>query len=50
MFPQVGFFEKLEFVETEMSHGNAEIDQWTKQLNNLNAESIEGDFIFIKSK
>ena len=28
----VGFFEKLEFVETEMSHGNAEIDQWTKQI------------------
>ena len=46
----VGFFEKLEFVETEMSHRNKEIDQWTKQFNNLNTESIESDFIFIKSK
>ena len=46
----VGFFEKLEFVETEMSHGNAEIDQWTKQINNLKAGSSERDFIFIKSK
>ena len=49
----VGFFEKLEFVETEMSHGNAEIDQWTKQIkrpNDESIESIEGDFIFIKSK
>ena len=49
----VGFFEKLEFVETEMSDGNAEIDQWTKQIkrpNDESIESIEGDFIFIKSK
>ena len=46
----VGFFEKLEFVETEMSDGNAEIDQWTKQIKRPNDESIEGHFIFIKSK
>ena len=46
----MGFFEKLEFIQTEVSHRNKEIDQWTKQFNNLNTESIEGDFIFIKSK
>ena len=46
----VEFFEKLEFVQTEVSHRNKEIDQWTKQFNNMNAESIESDFIFIKSK
>ena len=46
----VGFFEKLEFIQTEVSHRNKEIDQWTKQFNNMNAESIESDFIFIKSK
>ena len=46
----VNFFEKLEFIQTEVSHRNKEIDQWTKQFNNMNAESIESDFIFIKSK
>ena len=46
----VSFFEKLEFIQTEVSHRNKEIDQWTKQFNNMNAESIESDFIFIKSK
>ena len=46
----VGFFEKLEFIQTEVSHRNKEIDQWTKHFNNMNAESIESDFIFIKSK
>ena len=46
----MGFFEKLEFIQTEVSHRNKEIDQWTKQFNNMNAESIESDFIFIKSK
>ena len=46
----VEFFEKLEFVQTEVSHRNKEIDQWTKQFNNPNTESIESDFIFIKSK
>ena len=46
----VSFFEKLEFIQTEVSHRNKEIDQWTKHFNNMNAESIESDFIFIKSK
>ena len=46
----VGFFEKLEFIQTEVSNRNKEIDQWTKHFNNMNAESIESDFIFIKSK
>ena len=46
----MGFFEKLEFIQTEVSHRNQEIDQWTNYFNNSNADSIESDFIFIKSK
>ena len=46
----VSFFEKLEFVETDMSYKNSEVDQSKKQSNNTNSASIEADFIFIKSK
>ena len=46
----MGFFEKLEFIQTEVSHRNQETDQWTNYFNNSNADSIESDFIFIKSK
>ena len=46
----VRFFVRLDFVQTDMSYKNSEIDQWTKPIKNMNAESIEADFIFIKSK
>ena len=46
----VSFFERLEFVEAVIPLKNKEQDQWTKQINNLKAESSESDFIFIKSK
>ena len=46
----VSFFEKLDFVETDMSYKNSEVDQSKKQSNNTNSASIEADFIFIKSK
>ena len=46
----VQFFEKLEFIQSDNSQKNTEIEQWTKQLNNLNAESNQCDFIFKKSK
>ena len=46
----VQFFEKLEFIQSDNYQKNTEIEQWTKQLNNLNAESNQCDFIFKKSK
>ena len=46
----VSFFEKLEFVETDMSYKNSEVDQSKKQSNNTNSTPIEADFIFMKSK
>lgn len=46
----VSFFEKLEFVETDMSYKNSEVDQSKKQSNNTNSAPIEADFIFMKSK
>lgn len=46
----VSFFEKLDFVETDISCKNPEADQSKKQSNNTNSAPIEADFIFIKSK
>ena len=46
----VKFFEKLEFIQNDISQQKAEIEQWTKQLNNMNAESNQCDFIFKKSE